>query len=747
MIVRIATTLIFAATLGLLCVFAEPCIGQDASKNQNLHEWPQLKGNPGFTGLSSDDSVKPPLKLLWSYRMDGDASGDAGAGVIVAGGMVFVPVANSHSIVALDAETGHFRWEYINKFIGQIGYLGHAPVPTYHRGRLVLWHKRDSSKVVVLDAETGAIEWEKELSQLGKDLNRGGLPASNGMIYISEGGSNPTLSALDVKSGKNVWRKELGSDMGEYTIAPTVAGGRVFVSTRANTRRGPKPDNFRGAITAFDAKTGESLWRRKNIYSWSAMASDGKVLFCPMWSSPDEKLYMLDCSTGETIWAKTQVANHYNPPITFTKDLILYQPWGPKLHAMSRKNGEEEWLFHNEFTSAGCCTPVVSGRFAYIGTSVPVKTGDIESLRGFRLADAPSSGGKYGTVNAIDLTTGKSVWRFPTANTVCGDPALAYGRLYFSSRDGRVYCCAPAGADEEMTPEAKDQSPSVSEADFAKRLTNQGDQKLKSGFGWPMQGGSPDRAGLKELSLETPLELAWKFDTKGRVLTSPAIVEGMVYSGSESGKIFAVDAGQGKKIWEFDTGQRVKCSPAVAGGIVYCGSDSGVFYALDGKTGKPVWQFKAGGPIQASPAIKDGVIIFGANDHNLYALDRHSGKKLWNFRTGSFCIQAPPVIHGDHVFAAGWADWVWCLDLKTGKSLWQSFIPVSIEAVSWYRDQLWIRSPYFVVRLDPEKGKWLNIADASYGYGGMAFAREPLVSVGRKRSIRHRGSHLRFSEW
>ena len=27
-------------------------------------EWPQLKGNSGFTGLSPDDSVKPPLKLL-----------------------------------------------------------------------------------------------------------------------------------------------------------------------------------------------------------------------------------------------------------------------------------------------------------------------------------------------------------------------------------------------------------------------------------------------------------------------------------------------------------------------------------------------------------------------------------------------------------------------------------------------------------------------------------------------------------
>ncbi len=700
-----------------------------AADPPNAHEWPQLKGNSGFTGLSADDTVKPPLKLLWSYRLDGDASGDAGAGVIVAGGKVFVPVANSHSIVALNADNGRFCWEHRDQAIGQIGYLGHAPVPAYHEGRVILWQRRQASGVMALDAETGDVLWTQPLSPKGRDMNRGGLPLANGLVYCSEGGPQPAIRALDIKTGKNVWRTELGREVGEYVTGPTVAGGRVFVSTRANTRRGPKPDNFRGAVTALDAKTGETLWRRKDVYSWSPMASDGKVLACPMWSSPDEKLYLLDCKNGETIWATTRVSNHYNPPITFANDLLLYQPWGPKLHAMSRTTGEPQWMFHNDFTSAGCCTPVVSGRYAYIGTSVPKRSGDLESLRGFRLADTPSSTGKYGTVNAIDLSTGKSVWRFPTTNTVCGDPAIAYGRLYFASRDGRVYCCAPAGPGEVMTPEAKDPSPPAPEAVVAKLLSEL-DGQARVGSDWPMQGGGPDRAGLDGIALEPPLELAWKFDTGGRVLTSAAIVNGTVYTGSESGRIVAVDAQQGKKIWEFDTGRAIRCSPAVAEQTVYCGSDNGRMHALNSKTGELLWQFEAGGPIQASPAVAGGLLVFGANDHNLYALDRRSGKKLWSFRTSSFCVQAPPVIHGDRVFAAGWADWVWGLDLKSGKPVWKSFIPVSIEAISWRRDQLWIRSPYFLVRLDPHSGDWIHIAEASYGYGGMAFAGGRLFQSG-----------------
>jgi hypothetical protein len=43
--------------------------------------WPAYKGNAGLTGMSSDDSIRPPFKLAWSYRLDGDASSDAGAGV------------------------------------------------------------------------------------------------------------------------------------------------------------------------------------------------------------------------------------------------------------------------------------------------------------------------------------------------------------------------------------------------------------------------------------------------------------------------------------------------------------------------------------------------------------------------------------------------------------------------------------------------------------------------------------------
>ena len=47
-------------------------------------EWPFYQGDPGFSGRSPDVSLKPPFKLVWTYRLDGDATGDAGGGVTVA---------------------------------------------------------------------------------------------------------------------------------------------------------------------------------------------------------------------------------------------------------------------------------------------------------------------------------------------------------------------------------------------------------------------------------------------------------------------------------------------------------------------------------------------------------------------------------------------------------------------------------------------------------------------------------------
>jgi len=689
-----------------------------AAEPANRHDWPQYRGNSGFTGVSPDDSVKPPLKLLWSYRLDGDASGDAGAGVTVAGGKVFVNVNNTRSIVALNADTGRFEWEYKESSVG------YTNVPAYNDGRLFLWQRQAKKhEIICLDASTGKVIWKQATGAEQSDPQRVGLPIANGMVLCCEGGDDPAVLAFDEKKGDRVWRSALGKDDGSAVHCPCVAGGKVFVGIE--TRHGFRAST-EGAVVALDAGSGKVHWRRQGIFPNRSLVSDGRVVACAMFSKVDTKSYLLDAETGKTLWIGP-ARFHYNPP-SILSDTILIRPYGADCFALDRDTGKERWKYSMPRVNSGCCAPAISGQFAYWGTGV-VSPGDLESLSAFQHLDAPREKGITGAMHAIDLTTGKSVWHFATGNCVCGDPALAYGRLYFSSRDGNVYCFIPALPGETTTPEARDQSPPAARAQVEALLTKQPDQP-RAGKDWPMQGGSPTRSGLDSITLKFPLELAWKLPTGGRIVAAAAIRDGLVFVGSDSGKILAADLKTGVKRWEFSTRGQVRCSPAVVGGLVYCGSDDGQLYALDADTGKQRWTFVAGGPIEAAPAVHAGVVVFAANDHHVYALDRFSGQKLWSCRVNDYRLRAAPVIYDGKVFVGQFTDWVWALDLATGAKLWRSYVPVNVDALACYRDKLYVRNPNWNIELDPRTGKRLRVGYASWGWGGLAFAKNRMYNSG-----------------
>ncbi len=684
-------------------------------------EWPAYKGNAGLTGLSSDDSIRPPFKLAWTYRLDGDASSDAGAGVTVAGGKVFVNIHNTRSILALDARTGRFVWEYRDRAIG------YMTVPTYADGRLYLWQRQGKkAALVVLDAATGKEMLQQPLGAEGIGRHRAGLAVLDGKVFCSDGADEPAVRAFDAKTGRELWRIGLGKEDGTSTVCPVAAGGKVFVATRA-THAFKK--SVAGATVALDAATGKILWRRQGVFPRVSLVTDGQVVACGMHLSENDKFHLLDAATGATLWEAPR-RFHYSPA-TLTPDLVLIKPYGTSIFALDRQTGKERWQFHGKTTS-GCCSPVVAGGYAYLGTGV-VAPGDLESIQAFKHGhekESPRERGVTGTLHAIDLKTGKSAWRFSTGNTICGEPALAYGRLYFAGRDGCVYCFVPARASEPTTPEALDKSAPTPPDAVAALLAPQRADRPRPGKDWPMLGGGPDRAGLNLPTLQLATEPAWTFDTGGRIVGAAAVRAGKAVIGSDVGKIFCLDLQTGKPAWEFATGAAVRCSPAVASDLVYCGAEDGAFHALDIATGTKRWTFRAGGPVRASPVVVGGVVLFGANDHNLYALDRKTGRTLWRFRAADYCVQVPPVVHGDRVFCAQWTERVYALDLKTGKELWRSYVPVSVEALAYYRDRLWVRNVHYLVELDPATGKRLRLGDASWGWGGMAFQQNRLFVSG-----------------
>jgi len=74
--------------------------------------------------------------------------------------------------------------------------------------------------------------------------------------------------------------------------------------------------------------------------------------------------------------------------------------------------------------------------------------------------------------------------------------------------------------------------------------------------------------------------------------------------------------------WTFGTGDAVKSSPAVVDGTVYVGSDGGSVYALDAADGTEQWSTKFEmASVDSSPAVVDGTVYVGSDDGTVYALD------------------------------------------------------------------------------------------------------------------------------
>jgi outer membrane protein assembly factor BamB len=137
----------------------EAQVPQPAVARANNLEWPTIGGDMGYSWVSPDTTIKPPLQVKWKTRIWSTTKGP----LIVAAGLVFT--ANRLGEVhALDADTGRIVWRY--------SHLGpeSIPSPTYAEGKLLIFRcasqyvpRKESLGLWCHDAKTGNVLWHKPL--------------------------------------------------------------------------------------------------------------------------------------------------------------------------------------------------------------------------------------------------------------------------------------------------------------------------------------------------------------------------------------------------------------------------------------------------------------------------------------------------------------------------------------------------------------------------------------------------------
>jgi polyvinyl alcohol dehydrogenase (cytochrome) len=158
------------------------------------------------------------------------------------------------------------------------------------------------------------------------------------------------------------------------------------------------------------------------------------------------------------------------------------------------------------------------------------------------------------------------------------------------------------------------------------------------------------------------LELKWAFGFPGaaRARSQPAVSDAAIFTGSQDGRVYALDAATGCVWWSFAADSEVRSAPTLGTGAdgqvdrLYFGDFAANVYAVDARSGKLVWKASVkdhpAGTLTGSVTLHDGRLyvpmssteVVSAMDSGygcctfrggVTALDAGTGRKLWRIHT------------------------------------------------------------------------------------------------------------------
>jgi PQQ-dependent dehydrogenase (methanol/ethanol family) len=454
------------------------------------------------------------LTLAWKYNTGIPRAFEASP--VVVNGTMYVSTPLNH-VVALDAATGQKKWEYA----AQLGTTVHCCGPVnrgiaLYGGRVYMGQL--DGKLVALDAGTGTKTWEVQvgLPSEGYALN-GAVVAVDGKVIAGvsggEYGIRGHVTAYDAGTGQQIWRF--------YTIPGPEEGG--WWGTWSTTDAfGTRVHRDRALERADSAKYPDA-WKVGGGGMWQAVAVDpdlGLVLFAVGNPSPD-----LDGSQrpGDNLYTNSIVA-------------------------IDLKTGKHKWHMQE-----------IPHDVWDLDATSPVVLFDTKDASG-QSVKAAAQAGKTGWVYVLDRATGKPIRRsnafVPQANMFA----------------------EPTAAGTRMLPGAN------------------------GGSEWSPTAYSPQTGYMYVLGLHQPMMYIVE---AGDTLHQPAMWLGGAFVGTgepQYGLFSAVDVNTGKIAWQKRVADpMIGGALATAGGLVFTGTADKQFLAFDAKSGNQLWSYKASGGVNAPP--------------------------------------------------------------------------------------------------------------------------------------------------
>ena len=424
------------------------------------------------------------------------------------------------------------------------------------------------NSAAAIDGRSGRALWQwsrplpSDYQSIGFGHTNRGPAVLDNKLYVAT--LDGYLVALDLQTGAQRWStKVLDYKLGySMTMAPLAIQGKVVVGVSGGEA------GIRGFVDAYDAKTGKQAWR---FYTIPGPGEPGHET----WSGDDWK------TGGGATW----VTGAYDPELN-----LVY--WGVG-------NPGPDWNGDvrpgdNLYTCSFVAIDAHTGKLRWHFQFTPHDTHDWDSTHVPILFDKEINGrprkliavaNRNAFYYVLDRTTGEFIAGRPYAKQTWAKGLDARGRPILNENS------APTDKGQLIWPNANGATVWLSPS-----------YNPQTGYVYvPVR-----EIGASYFKRVTPYRAGTIFAGGGEDEISPD---------NTWGAIKALQAETGELKWEF----KLLSPPwagvlSTAGNLVFSGSEEGNFYALDARTGKALWDIQTGGPITANP------VSFNIDRHQCIAI-------------------------------------------------------------------------------------------------------------------------------
>jgi len=271
------------------------------------------------------------------------------------------------------------------------------------------------------------------------------------------------------------------------------------------------------------------------------------------------------------------------------------------------------------------------------------------------------------------------VWKYQTGGGIYATPLVHNNVLYCGSTDSNFYALNAASGAEVWHYKTDNPIRSTAAIDGNIVCFESGNQL----YGLDLQGNLLWHDTLYSGSVTN------QFDQWDYFHSSPIIVGGAAYIGTEKGKVFGINIQTGAVVFQCQTANTnngIRTTPTVYNNKIYFGDWDGVFYAYDLSSGQKVWEYNTfserlwtGGPpsISTFSVICNGNVFFAGRSCILYALNAETGVKQWSFLepAGNMWLLGGPSI-SDSLLYLGTSNQqlLRAIHTVTGKCVWEKAV-------------------------------------------------------------------------